>query len=61
LLAHGWWLSLGTPPSSTTKIDRHDTAKILLKMAKNQKSNQIIHDKELSYYELAISSIEDYC
>jgi hypothetical protein len=38
LLAHGWWLSLGTPPSSTTKIDRHDTAKILLKMAKNQKS-----------------------
>jgi hypothetical protein len=23
LLAHGWWFSLGTPASSTTKTGRH--------------------------------------
>jgi hypothetical protein len=33
LLAHGWWFSLGTPASSTTKIGRHDMAEILLKVA----------------------------
>jgi hypothetical protein len=33
LLAHGWWLSPGTPASSTTKIGRHDIAEILLKVA----------------------------
>jgi hypothetical protein len=32
LLAHGWWFS---PPSSTTKICRHDVAEILLKVALN--------------------------
>jgi hypothetical protein len=26
LLAHGWWFSLGTPASSTTKTGRHDIA-----------------------------------
>ena len=26
LLAHGWWLSLGTPTSSTTKTGCHDIA-----------------------------------
>ena len=31
LLGHGWWLSPGTPASSTTKTGRHDIAKILLK------------------------------
>jgi hypothetical protein len=39
LLAHGRWLSLGIPPSSTTKTGRHDIAGILLKVAlKHQKS-----------------------
>jgi hypothetical protein len=39
LLAHGRWLSLGTPASSTTKTGRHDIAEILLKVAlKHQKS-----------------------
>jgi hypothetical protein len=39
LLAHGRWFSPGTPASSTTKIDRHDLAEILLKVAlKHQKS-----------------------
>jgi hypothetical protein len=33
LLAHGWWFSPGTPPSSTTKTGRHDIAEILLKVA----------------------------
>jgi hypothetical protein len=33
LLAHGRWLSLGTPASSTTKTGRHDIAEILLKVA----------------------------
>ena len=41
LLAHGQWLSPGTPASSTTKTGRHDIAEILLKVAlKHQKSNQ---------------------
>ena len=41
LLAHGWWFSLGTPASSTTKTGHHDIAEILLKVAlKHQKSNQ---------------------
>jgi hypothetical protein len=35
LLAHGRWLSLGTPASSTTKTGRHDIAEILLKVALN--------------------------
>jgi hypothetical protein len=44
LLAHGRWLSPGTPVSSTTKTGRHDIAEILLKVAlKHQKSiNQSI-------------------
>jgi hypothetical protein len=44
LLAHGRWFSLGTPASSTNKIDRHDIAEILLKVAlttKNQSINLI--------------------
>jgi hypothetical protein len=41
LLVHGWWFSLGTPASSTTKTGRHDIAEILLKVAlKHQKSNR---------------------
>jgi len=35
LLAHGRWLSPGTPASSTTKTGRHDIAEILLKVALN--------------------------
>ena len=31
----GWWFSPGTPVSSTNKTDRHDIAKILLKVALN--------------------------
>jgi hypothetical protein len=43
LLAHGWWFSLGTLASSTTKTDRHDTTEILLSGVKHQKSiNQSI-------------------
>jgi hypothetical protein len=44
LLAHGRWFSPGTPASSTTKIDRHDIAEILLKVALNSKikPNQIM-------------------
>jgi hypothetical protein len=39
LLAHCRCFSPGTPASSTTKIGRHDTAEILLKVAlKHQKS-----------------------
>jgi hypothetical protein len=40
LLAHGRWLSQGTPASSTTKTGRHDIAEILLKVSLNTK-NQI--------------------
>jgi hypothetical protein len=31
----GQWSSLGTPVSSANKIDRHDIAEILLKVALN--------------------------
>jgi hypothetical protein len=44
LLVHGWWFSLVTPASSTTKTGRHDIAEILLKVAlklNTIKSNQI--------------------
>ena len=44
LLAHGRWISPGTPASSTTKTGRHDIAEILLKVTLNTinqiKSNQ---------------------
>jgi hypothetical protein len=41
LLAHGRWLSPGTPASPTTKTGHHDIAEILLKeVLKHQKSNQ---------------------
>jgi hypothetical protein len=43
-LAHGRWLSPGTPASSTTKTGRHDIAEILLKVAlKHKKSYQTKH------------------
>jgi hypothetical protein len=35
LFSHGRWLSPGSPPSSTTKTDRHDIADLLLKVALN--------------------------
>jgi ABC-type glutathione transport system ATPase component len=38
LLAHGRWVSPGTPASSTTKTCRHDIAEILLKVALNTKN-----------------------
>ena len=37
LLAHGRWVSPGTPASSTTKTGRHDIAEILLKGVKHNK------------------------
>jgi hypothetical protein len=43
LLANGWWFSLGTPASSTTKTGRHEIAEILLKVmlnTKNKNENQ---------------------
>ena len=39
LLAHGRWLSPGTPASSTTKTGRHDIAEILLKVALSTKKS----------------------
>ena len=48
LLAHGRWLSPGTPASSTTNTGRHDIAEILLKVAlKHQKSNKKINQEAL--------------
>jgi hypothetical protein len=43
LLAHGQWLSPGTPASSTTKTGCHDIAEILLKVALNTKNQSINH------------------
>jgi hypothetical protein len=41
LVAHGWWFSLGTLASSTTKTGRHDIAELLLKVALNTKNQNI--------------------
>ena len=51
LLVHGWWFSLGTPASSTTKTGCHDIAEILLKVAlKHQKSKiKSIQTNSLKY------------
>jgi hypothetical protein len=43
LLAHGRWFSLGIPASSTTKTGRHDIAEILLKMALNNQSINMLY------------------
>jgi hypothetical protein len=40
LLAHGRWVSSGTPASSTTKAGRHDIP-VAENGVKHQKSNQI--------------------
>jgi hypothetical protein len=42
LLAHGQWISPGTPASSTTKTGRHDIAEILLKVALNTKNQSSV-------------------
>jgi len=54
LLAHGRWLSSGTPVSSTTKTGCHDIAEILLKVALNTK-NQIKKNQIRCFF----SSIND--
>jgi hypothetical protein len=52
LIAHGQWLSSGTPASSNTKTDRHDIVEIFLKVALNTKiqiqinyQKYVIHDQ----------------
>jgi hypothetical protein len=48
-LAHGRWLSPGTPASSSTKTGRHNMTEILLKVAlntikqTNKQTNKQIH------------------
>jgi hypothetical protein len=42
LLDHGRWFSPGTLASFTTKTGHHDIAEILLKVALNTISNQIV-------------------
>jgi len=50
-LATGRWFSLGTPVSSTNKINRHDASDILLKEALNTikptNQNKIVYDRSL--------------
>jgi hypothetical protein len=41
LLAHGWWVSPGTPASFTTKTGRHDTTEILLKVTLKHQQSKI--------------------
>jgi hypothetical protein len=50
LLAHGRWLSPGTPAFSTIKTCCHDIAEILLKVELNTK-NQINHQQPNNYME----------
>jgi hypothetical protein len=67
LLAHGRWLSPGTPASSTTKTDRHGMAEILLKVAlstknlkKSIKFNKCVF---VSLYQIYVKqfSLETFC
>jgi hypothetical protein len=60
LLAHGRWLSPGTPASSTTKTGRHDIAAILLKNTKNQSINQsfIFDHGESGSVQVSVSPLE---
>ena len=48
LLAQGWWFSLGTPASSTTKTGRHDIAESGIK---HQNSNSFLLHESLFDYE----------
>jgi hypothetical protein len=48
LLAHGQWVSPGTPASSTTKTGRHDIAEILLKVALST-INKSIHLSNVTF------------
>jgi hypothetical protein len=41
LLSHGWWFSLGTLASSTTKTGHHVIAEILLKVTLNTKNQSV--------------------
>ena len=56
-LATGWWFSLCTPVSSTNKIDHHDIAEILLKVALNTiiSTNKIKIVKETQSWTLLLS------
>jgi hypothetical protein len=48
---HGWWFSLGTPASSTTKTGRHDITEILLKVALNTKNQfNSYHTKKYMFF-----------
>ena len=45
LHAHGWWFSLGTPASSTTKTGRHDIAENIVESgAKTPKIKIMLHN-----------------
>ena len=46
LLAHGRWLSQGTPASSTTKTGRNNIAEILLKVARKHQKSTTKNNKE---------------
>ena len=41
LFAAGWWFSPGPPLSSANKLDRHDIAEILLKVALNTNNSNL--------------------
>jgi hypothetical protein len=60
LLAHGWWFSLGTPASSTTKTGGHDIAEILLKVALNTINKINCYDKTTHIY-FPTSSYDKMC
>jgi hypothetical protein len=60
LLAHGGWLSPGTPASSTTKTGRHNIAEILLKVELNT-INQIKSTNIKSFQLVKMSSLITKC
>jgi hypothetical protein len=53
LLAHGRWVSPGTPASSSTKTGRHDIAEILLKVALNTKSKNKKSTNKTAKYKIS--------
>jgi hypothetical protein len=57
VLAHGQWFSPGTPASSTTKTDRHDSWNIAVSGIKHNKSNQIKSNQTICAYSICYKTI----
>jgi hypothetical protein len=61
LLAHGRWVSLGTPTSSTIKTGSRDITEILLKVASNTNQIKSNQNNGIKNIDTQSSYIAKYC